>query len=152
MPTEPGFRGVFRSVTRFIESQSAYLGVAWGIVVFLPFADLFESDPIYRHLLRLMPEMAWGMVVMILAAFQGWAAWRNDLYWRRKAAFYMCVIWAYIALNFSQATISAVSDGGWNTVNLKLMAALCYPLFFVENVASLITLSIRADRTSPNTD
>ncbi len=79
-----------------LESLSALLLIAWGLILFMPNGETFARPGGYSNMRMLAPEMAWAAMFLGIGAAQMAGATP----WRRPAAFLAALAWGIPAVCF----------------------------------------------------
>lgn len=109
------------------------LGLCWGVWLMLPF-DTLGAVAVYRPMLRLMPEVGWGLLFGLLGLLQSYAVARNAHRLRLFSAYTSLAAWLFILVMFLVGNVVSlgvsfyvlfVLGAGW--VVWRLEHRRCYP-------------------------
>jgi len=103
--------------TRSLETASAATLALVGLVLLLP-ASTFGANPIAFGAMRFLPEIAWGVLFMLLGLCQSYAVARNRPALRRWASLGAMAVFAFMAALYFVA----------NSVNLGTPTWVVYAL------------------------
>jgi hypothetical protein len=92
-----------------LEMFLAVLSVAWGIVVLNPFADAFQTSASYDSLTKLFPEFVWGLVLIILGAYQLICNLRGIGRHRRSGMYVLSMVWLAIGILCLTSNINSMA-------------------------------------------
>lgn len=93
---------------RIVEFGNALLACAWGLWLLLPWAS-WGSSIIYRPLLLLAPEHAWGIVYAAIGGAHMAVALSDWYQWRRWFSFISVIKWTLVVALFAIGHLHATA-------------------------------------------
>lgn len=112
-----------------VQLSCAAVTLCWGLYLALPFTSWGHSI-IYRPLLRIMPEGAWGALFLLAGALHTLAVLAERYHWRRWFSFIGLMQWSVLAALFfmgqpaATATVmygAAALAHGWVFIRVGLL-------------------------------
>lgn len=89
---------LFFSHTDLLELFSAMACCGWGIWMAVPSIDSFSESQMYSGLLKFLPETAWGVLAIIIGAFQLYGMVSKNVRFRKLGSFSAFLTWSFISL------------------------------------------------------
>jgi hypothetical protein len=91
------------------------LSMLFGLVLINPFVETFASSRGYSFMSSVMPETAWGALLVGIALCQFWTITEQHLEGRRNVALLSMGVWLFISWGF---LISNPAGTGWPVYGL----------------------------------
>jgi hypothetical protein len=92
-----------------LEMFLAVLSLAWGIVVLNPLANAFQTSISYDSLASLFPEPVWGLVLVVLGAYQLICNLRGIGRYRRPGMYVLSMVWLAIGMLCLTSNINSMA-------------------------------------------